>query len=234
MGSACGEVVRGTEAPRRAHHARRLRRTGEGIYSLAVGRDRPAAWQDRSCQPGYRPAEVFPTAISGATSWPRGDGVGRALKGDFNSVGAGEQGNRGDAQEATLSQPTTRAATSRRERRSRGETGTLSGPRSQGPLRMASRSQKMTRQEANGRGEPSPRYLTRRELHELVWSEPIRTVSRQLGISDVGLAKACRRAHVPVPERGHWQKRRAGKKSSQTALPPRPLGATDDVFLGGG
>ena len=92
----------------------------------------------------------------------------------------------------------------------------------------------MTGQRSNGQEGPSPRYLSRRELHELVWSEPLRTLAAKLGISDVGLAKACRRAHVPVPERGHWQKRRAGKKSSQTPLPPRPLGAADDVFLGGG
>ena len=99
---------------------------------------------------------------------------------------------------------------------------------------LGSGSREVTGQRSNGRVEAAPRYLSRRELHELVWSEPLRTLAAKLGISDVGLAKACRRAHVPIPERGHWQKRRAGKKSSQTPLPPRPLGAADDVFLGGG
>jgi len=92
----------------------------------------------------------------------------------------------------------------------------------------------VTGQRSSTREDPSPRYLSRRELYEVVWSEPLRSLVAKLEISDVGLAKACRRAHVPVPERGHWQKRRAGKRTSQTPLPPRPLGVSDDVFLGAG
>jgi len=36
----------------------------------------------------------------------------------------------------------------------------------------------------------------RQDLFDLVWSEPTRTIAKRLGISDVGLAKACRRAGI--------------------------------------
>ena len=36
-------------------------------------------------------------------------------------------------------------------------------------------------------------------------------VATRFGISDVGLAKACRRANIPLPARGYWAKTQAGK-----------------------
>lgn len=71
------------------------------------------------------------------------------------------------------------------------------------------------------------RYLTRQELYQLVWSEPISVIAKRMGVSDVGFAKACRRARVPIPERGYWAKRKAGKPVIQPALPPRMLGMSD-------
>jgi len=41
--------------------------------------------------------------------------------------------------------------------------------------------------------------LTREELYERVWQKPIREVAAELGISDVGLAKACRKSNIPLP-----------------------------------
>ena len=46
------------------------------------------------------------------------------------------------------------------------------------------------------------RSFTRKELYDLVWSEPMRDIAKRLEISDVGLAKACRNAEIPVPPRG--------------------------------
>lgn len=40
--------------------------------------------------------------------------------------------------------------------------------------------------------------FTRQELYDLVWAEPMKTVSARFGLSDVGLAKACRRADIPL------------------------------------
>lgn len=65
----------------------------------------------------------------------------------------------------------------------------------------------------------SPQHtLTRQELYEAVWTKPMRDVARDLGISDVGLAKICRRHAIPTPERGHWLKVRHGKAVARPAL----------------
>ena len=59
------------------------------------------------------------------------------------------------------------------------------------------------------------------ELFDPVWSEPTRTRAKRLGISDVGLAKACRRADLLLPPRGHWAKLAAGKTVKKPQLPRR-------------
>lgn len=48
--------------------------------------------------------------------------------------------------------------------------------------------------------------FTREELFQRVWSEPLLKLAAEIGVSDVGLAKACRRAEIPLPGRGHWAK----------------------------
>ncbi|HEX8481138.1 MAG TPA: hypothetical protein VF650_04470 [Allosphingosinicella sp.] len=69
------------------------------------------------------------------------------------------------------------------------------------------------------RGHPETIVLTREELHELVWSEPMRKLAQRFQISDVGLKKVCTRHRIPVPARGHWQRVQAGKASPQIPLP---------------
>lgn len=61
--------------------------------------------------------------------------------------------------------------------------------------------------------------FTRQELYDLVWSIPMTKLAERYGISGNGLAKACRTAAIPVPERGYWAKLRAGKKTTRRALP---------------
>ena len=77
-----------------------------------------------------------------------------------------------------------------------------------------------------------PHTFTRQELFALVWSAPTRTVAKQLGISDVGLAKACRRADLLLPPRGYWAKLAAGKQVRSPQLPPRGPGMSDRIVLG--
>lgn len=67
------------------------------------------------------------------------------------------------------------------------------------------------------------RSMTREELHELVWSQPMRTLAASMGISDVALAKRCRAANVPVPPRGWWARKDAGKPVKIEPLPPLPF-----------
>jgi hypothetical protein len=81
----------------------------------------------------------------------------------------------------------------------------------------------------SGETRPSPRgalyshYLTREELYELVWTAPVTEMSTRFGISDVGFAKACRRAAVPCPPRGYWAKVEAGHHVERPALDPAPI-----------
>lgn len=53
--------------------------------------------------------------------------------------------------------------------------------------------------------------LTRDELYERVWSEPMATLAPQLGLSDVGLKNTCTKLRVPTPYRGYWAKKSAGQ-----------------------
>ena len=76
--------------------------------------------------------------------------------------------------------------------------------------------------------------LSRAELYELVWSEPVKILASGFGISDVALKKARARAEVPTPGLGHWAKKAAGKSTSQTGLPARPPGMDDEVLIGAG
>jgi hypothetical protein len=64
--------------------------------------------------------------------------------------------------------------------------------------------------------------LSREELYEQVWSEPMWTLAARFGLSDVGLAKTCRRLMIPVPPRGYWQQKQAGQPVRPTKLPKVP------------
>jgi hypothetical protein len=60
----------------------------------------------------------------------------------------------------------------------------------------------------------------RDELYQEVWSTPMKTLAQKYGISDVGLAKVCRKLAIPVPGRGHWAKKEAGQEVKPLPLPP--------------
>ncbi len=71
-----------------------------------------------------------------------------------------------------------------------------------------------------------PVTLTREELYNEVWTEPMATLAPKFGLSDVGLAKICRRLHIPVPGRGYWRQKEVGRKVRRTNLPRLPAAAT--------
>lgn len=75
--------------------------------------------------------------------------------------------------------------------------------------------------------------LTREQLYELVWSEAMQRLAKQIGISDVAIAKHCRQMDIPVPERGYWNKLQAGHTVKRTPLPPRDLGTANRVEMSG-
>jgi len=61
--------------------------------------------------------------------------------------------------------------------------------------------------------------LKRSQLYRLVWSYPITVLAGEWGISDVGLAKVCKRNNVPKPGLGAWAKMQNGYHVSQPPLP---------------
>lgn len=68
---------------------------------------------------------------------------------------------------------------------------------------------------------PRVHRISRKDLYELIWSEPTTTLARRFGISDVGLAKVCRRSDIPSPPRGYWAKIAAGDPVQRLELPER-------------
>lgn len=68
--------------------------------------------------------------------------------------------------------------------------------------------------------------IRRRELYEAVWTTPIRTLARKWGLSDVGLAKICRKHDIPTPPVGHWAKVAVG-----CGIKPPSLAGQPDILV---
>lgn len=73
--------------------------------------------------------------------------------------------------------------------------------------------------------------MTREELYELVWSKPITKLAADLGMSDVGLSKLCRRHDVPTPPRGHWARREAGYTDPKVPLPKHTNSVAERIAI---
>src|ERR1035437_1239107 len=74
--------------------------------------------------------------------------------------------------------------------------------------------------------ESSTTTLSRDELYDLVWTKPIMRLAEIYDISDVGLAKTCRRLRVPRPPVGYWQRIAVGQKVARSKLSPIPRGVS--------
>ena len=73
--------------------------------------------------------------------------------------------------------------------------------------------------------------MTRAELFDLIWSEPLGNVASRYGLTGNGLAKICDRLDIPRPPRSHWT-RSAEARGAQPALPPAPVGLSETFALG--
>jgi hypothetical protein len=65
--------------------------------------------------------------------------------------------------------------------------------------------------------------ISREELYRRVWLTPVRKLAKEFDISDVGLAKACRKHGIPLPPVGYWAKVQHGKNVTQPSLPSEPV-----------
>jgi hypothetical protein len=61
--------------------------------------------------------------------------------------------------------------------------------------------------------------ISRQELYNLVWAEPMTVVSKRFGLSDNGLRKHCKSMDIPTPPMGYWSKLKYGKKTEIIPLP---------------
>ena len=66
--------------------------------------------------------------------------------------------------------------------------------------------------------------FTRKELYDLVWTEPLIRLAKKYKISDNGLRKICKRMNIPLPNSGHWQKIQNGYKVQVHILPVKYIG----------
>jgi hypothetical protein len=61
--------------------------------------------------------------------------------------------------------------------------------------------------------------ISREDLYRRVWETPLTKLAKEFDVSDVGLAKACRKHNIPTPPVGHWVKVAHGKPVTKPALP---------------
>lgn len=73
--------------------------------------------------------------------------------------------------------------------------------------------------------------LTRAELFECVWSEPVSKLAKKWGLSDRGLGKVCLRLKIPVPPRGYWARLQHGQKLRRPSLPELKPGEAEKIVI---
>jgi hypothetical protein len=64
-----------------------------------------------------------------------------------------------------------------------------------------------------------PNIIKREELYERIWKLPATKLAKELGISNVALAKLCRKLNVPKPGPGHWRLVQLGWEIERPQLP---------------
>jgi hypothetical protein len=67
------------------------------------------------------------------------------------------------------------------------------------------------------------------EMFDKVWETPVLRLAHEIGVSDVALSKACRKAGIPLPTRGHWAKPES-KRPSKPKRPSMGKGVSFDVL----
>ena len=61
--------------------------------------------------------------------------------------------------------------------------------------------------------------ISRAELYQQIWTEPMTKVAPRFGLSDVGLAKVYKRYDIPRPPVGYWAQKQFGKQPAPIPLP---------------
>lgn len=61
--------------------------------------------------------------------------------------------------------------------------------------------------------------ISRQQLYELVWTEPMLRVGERLGVSSSYMSRVCTELRIPRPPRGYWAQLEFGKAPPKPALP---------------
>jgi len=62
--------------------------------------------------------------------------------------------------------------------------------------------------------------FTREEIYDKVWRFPTSKLKESFGMSDVAIAKLCKKLQIPKPPRGYWARLQYGQKLPRIPLPP--------------
>jgi hypothetical protein len=73
--------------------------------------------------------------------------------------------------------------------------------------------------------------ISREDLYEKVWTSPLRKLAPQFGLSDVGLAKICKRHSIPLPGLGYWTRVQFGKHVKREPLPQLEKTARNQIEI---
>jgi len=73
--------------------------------------------------------------------------------------------------------------------------------------------------------------VQRETLYKEVWEEPMSKLAARYSVSDVALAKVCRKLNVPVPPRGYWARIQHGQRITRPKLPKLQDGAPRETTI---
>ncbi len=73
--------------------------------------------------------------------------------------------------------------------------------------------------------------ISRNQLYDLVWSKPVVQIAKDFGISDVAIAKICKKLKIPKPGLGYWAKKQNGHRVRQKPLPELKLGELESYTI---
>lgn len=73
--------------------------------------------------------------------------------------------------------------------------------------------------------------VSRDDLYEQVWAEPIIKVAQKYGITGTALSKICRKVGIPVPPVGYWQRLQYGYKPGRPPLPALKDGGRPTITI---
>ncbi|MES5488826.1 hypothetical protein QMZ05_39305 [Bradyrhizobium sp. INPA03-11B] len=77
------------------------------------------------------------------------------------------------------------------------------------------------------------RTVSREELYQQVWSQPMTKVAAEYGVTGTALKKTCIRHRIPTPDRGYWAKLQHGKPVRKVSLPKLADTKLDRIRISG-